>query len=214
MVPEEPMRQLIECVRSVYCSWHSEKAIQYRTAMSISEHWGTAVLIMPMLQANSKEAGASVFFTRDPKTFRPIPYGETKRASTGDDIVYGSHLSLPLSRVQATDEPYLEEEEPDLYGLHAEVAQQVEAAMDGVPQEIEAAYLRQNDQWKLFVLQTRAMEFYHNQVDRFHEVCRMESNILARGIGVHGGALSGVVTFEKDTETLMNLKKKQRCLSY
>ena len=207
-IPDDPWIQLFESVKGVCRSWHSERAKSYRKAMSISEHWGTAVLIMPMVTANSQRGGASVFFTRDPKTFAPIPYGETRMSSTGDDIVYGGHLSMPISRVQRKTEQSLQNIEPELYELHAGIARRVEDTMDGVPQEIEAAYLRENNHWRFFVLQSRAMEFYRNRVDRFHEVCRMESNILTRGIGVHGGALSGVVTFQDDTEKLKNIRKQ------
>ncbi|RMG67084.1 MAG: hypothetical protein D6710_11785 [Nitrospirae bacterium] len=208
VIPDDPWEQLTDCINGVYDSWFSEKALSYRKAMSISEHWGTAVLLMPMLWANFPEAGASVFFSRDPKTFSPIPFGETKRSSTGDDIVYGGHISTPISSVQSRDVLSLEESDPELYRIHYETARAVEEAMEGVPQEIETSYLKDNGKWRLWVLQSRPMEFYRKEIDRFHEVCKMESNILSRGIGVHGGALSGIATFEKDVSILKQLKEQ------
>ncbi|RME66921.1 MAG: hypothetical protein D6778_03990 [Nitrospirae bacterium] len=208
IVPEEPFEQLYQSVIGVWRSWSSEKAISYRRVMNISEHWGTAVILMPMVIANAPGSGASVFFTRDPRSFEVVPYGDTLFNSTGDDIVSGRKTPIKISKSQTTEqEESLEDIEPALYRAHCKIARAIEQIMDGFPQEVELAYKRKGTAWHLTILQTRNLEFSRTLIDRFHESCRMASNILTRGVGVNGGALSGLATFETRPDRLKRLKE-------
>ncbi len=207
-IPDDPLEQIKQSVSAIYRSWFDDRAVQFRKAMNVSEHWGTAVTIIPMILANSRDAGASVFFTRNPTSFEKGVYGETRRMATGDDIVYGKLSSRPLARDQVTEEnESLEQFDPELYQLHSEAAEKVEKAMGGIPQEVEAAYTsNEKGEKELYILQTKRMEFRRGHTEKFHDICRMESSIIGRGIGVHGGALSGVVTFSDSPEHIKKMK--------
>ncbi|MEJ2192852.1 MAG: PEP-utilizing enzyme [Nitrospirota bacterium] len=203
-VPDDVYLQLRGAAEGVYASWHRQRARDFRAATGVSEHWGTGVLLMQMVYGNQKEAGASVFFTRNPRTLGREVYGETMEQATGDELVYGRSAGRPIARWQG--EGSLEETDRELFELHARAARRVEEAMGGIPEEVEAAYRRREG--RLYVLQTKRMEFRSRETDRFHEVCRMESNIVGRGIGVYGGALSGAATFARTVEELRGLREK------
>jgi pyruvate,orthophosphate dikinase len=206
-IPEDPYLQLRESINGVYRSWLSDKAVRFRRAMGISDSWGTAVTLMQMIYGNDRGAGAAVFFTRKPFTMEKGIYGEIREAATGDDIVYGRINNRPISRDQDGGERMsLEETDPSLFSLYNEIAGRVEDTMGGLPQEVESAYIRREDSAGIYILQTKRMEFHRGYTDRFHDVCRMESNIIGRGIGVHGGALSGVASFSEDPAELKRLR--------
>lgn len=81
--------------------------------------------------------------------------------------------------------------------------------MGGLPQEVEVTYVRGPDGERvIYVLQTKRMEFHRGFTKRFDDICRMESNIIGRGTGVHGGALSGVATFSSSPEQVRRLKNE------
>jgi pyruvate,orthophosphate dikinase len=193
-IPRSVYEQLKESIRSIFRSWHAEKALQFRKAMNVSEHWGTSVTIMQMIYGNDKKSGASVFFTRKPVSYLKGIYGETREMSTCDDIVYGKLSNRPLSKDMAADGQSLEEVDPELFKKHEELAAEIEAAMGGLPQEVESTYITGK---KIYVLQTKRMEFLKGPTEKFHDICRMESGIIGRGLGVHGGALSGIAVLIK-----------------
>ncbi len=214
-IPEDVYEQLRQCVHAVYASWSSNRARQFRKATKASEHWGTSVALMQMVYGNAAGSGASVFFTRNPFTLEQGIYGETRETATGDDLVHGRHLNRPLSKKQAASQKNelsrksLEETELDLFDLHQRLAKDIEQAMGGLPQEVEATYVGQPDGKKtIFVLQTRRMEFDIGRAAKFDEICAMESRIIARGIGAHGGALSGVATFARTADDAARLQKE------
>ena len=208
-IPEDVFEQLKEAVKAVYKSWYGEKALQFRRAMEVSGHWGTAVLIMQMIPGNRKGSGASVFFTRTLPALESGIYGETREAATGDDLVYGKLINRPLAKAQASGAlRSLEEVDPGLFAMHEGIAAEIEKAMGGLPQEVEATYVTDPDAGRMiYVLQTRRMEFHRGFIRHFDDICKMESNITGRGIGVHGGALSGIAAFSGNPERLAELKK-------
>ncbi len=209
-VPDDAYLQLQHCVRAVYASWNSVLAKQYRTATGTSEQWGTAVLLMEMVSGNREGGGASVFFTRDPATLDRVIYGETLESSSGDDLVSGRKSGRPLSRTQATTgRQSLEDHDPELYRLHQDLARRIEDAFDGLPQEVEATYTRDASGRRILsVLQTRRMEQGGTLFNTFDEICGMGSRVIGRGIGAHGGALSGVASFATSIDSLERLRTK------
>jgi len=209
-VPEDVYEQLRRSVKAVYRSWYAERALQFRRAMDVSPQWGTAVAIMRMISGNAEGAGASVFFTRKPLSLERGIYGETREGATGDDLVYGKLLNRPLSREQnAPGQRSLEETDRELFLMHQELAGKIESAMRGLPQEVEATYTRAPGGARtIFVLQTRRMEFHRGFTKMFQDVCRMESNIIGRGVGVYGGALSGIATFSSSLERTKKLRRE------
>ncbi len=208
-IPEDVYEQLRESVKAVYSSWYKEKAVHFRIAMKLSEHWGTAVLLMQMISGNRKGSGASVFFTRKPSSLEKGVYGDTRETATGDDLVYGRLINRPLTKAQALHgQKSLQEEDPILFAMHEELAAKIESAMGGLPQEVEATYVTVAEGDRIiYVLQTRRMEFHRGFIKHFQDICMMESNIIGRGVGVHGGALSGIVTFSSSTNQIDSQKK-------
>ncbi len=206
-IPDDVYEQLARSVRAIYASWHSRKCSLFRRAMGISAHWGTAVTVMQMVYGNDRGCGASVFFTRNPFSLERGVYGETKEGVTGADIVYGGSFSAPLSRSQSGVGESLEDSDPELFSMHRDLGRKIEEAMGGLPQEVEATYTKTPDGKRLIhVLQARRMEFHRGFRKRFDDVCRMEANVIGRGAGVHGGALSGVVTFGQSPGEVKKLK--------
>jgi pyruvate,orthophosphate dikinase len=203
-IPDGPYEQLKAAVLAVYRSWWGERAVQFRRAMGVSEHWGTAVTVMRMVYANRRGAGSSVFFTRDPLTLAPGVYGEAKETATGDDLVSGKAPGLPMAGSQGAGS--VEETDPELFRLHRKAARRVEEAMGGLPQEVEAAYEKREG--VVHVLQTKRMELRRSRGEKFHDACRMESNRIGQGIGVHGGPLTGVATFARSPDEVKGLKEK------
>ena len=209
-IPEDVYDQLREAVKAVYRSWHSERADQFRKALNVSEQWGTSVILMEMIPGNASGAGASVFFTRDPSTLQGGVFGDTRERATGDDLVYGGMISRPLAKKQAlAGMKSLEETDPELFSIHRDLARSVEEALRGLPQEVEATYIRQLDGTRLmYVLQTRRMEFHRGFTRSFLDVCKMEESIIGRGTGVHGGALSGIATFASARQDIRDMRTK------
>ncbi|MDA8171990.1 MAG: PEP-utilizing enzyme [Nitrospiraceae bacterium] len=208
-IPDDVYEQLGLSVRAVYASWFGGKAVQFARITGMSPKWGTAVTLMRMVSGNAPGAGASVFFTRDPATLEEEVYGETKQGATGDELVYGAGMAMPVSkRARIEGQLSLEENDPELFRMHNELARRIEGALGGLPQEVEATYTREDGGRKIYVLQTRRMEFDARFIERFEEICRMESRVIGRGIGVHGGALSGVASFSDSPEAIRALREQ------
>jgi pyruvate, orthophosphate dikinase len=209
-IPDDVYEQLKQSIRAIYASWSGERAQQFRKATRTSEHWGTAVTLMQMVLGNAAGSGASTFFTRNPFTFAQELYGETKELATGDDLVYGRYQGRPLSKDQVRNrEESLEEKDPVLFKAHQELAKKIEQAMGGLPQEVEVAYMREPDGSRgIFVLQTRRMEAGAGYVSSFDEICNMEPKIIGRGVGAHGGAVSGVASFARTPDQAQRLAKE------
>ena len=208
-IPDDVHTQLKESVKSVYASWFSEKSLRFREAMEISEFWGTSVTLMQMVYGNAEGCGASVFFTRSPFTLERGVYGDTREHATGGDLVSGKLINKPLSRRQGPREKEsLETTDPELFALHEEAASKIEDVMGGLPQEVEVTYTKTPEgKREIHILQTRRMEFHRGFMKRFSDVCRMQSNIIGRGAGVHGGALSGIATLSAAKEHIGELRK-------
>ncbi|MBI4849669.1 MAG: hypothetical protein HY808_14055 [Nitrospirae bacterium] len=209
-IPDDPYEQLEQSVRAIYRSWFSGRSVQFRKSMSVSEYWGTSVTLMNMIYGNRLGSGASVFFTRIPVSFKKGIYGDIREAGTGDDLVYGRFTNRALSRLQTANGDSLEDRDPDLYRAYSELALKVEEAMGHLPQEVESAYVVEGGKRLIYILQTKRMEFRSGSSERFHDSCRMESSIIGRGIGVHGGALSGIATFTASPDHIRKLEENSR----
>jgi pyruvate,orthophosphate dikinase len=210
-IPDDVFEQLKQCVKAVYGSWYAERAIQFRKAMGISDHWGTSVTLMQMIYGNDAASGTSVFFTRKPFSHLKGIYGETRERATGSELVYGRSLNQPITRQQAFGgQKSLEESDPELFQMHEGLAFRIEQAMRGLPQEVEVTYTKRPDgQRAIYVLQTRRMEFHRGLIRRFDDICGMESRVIGRGAGVFGGALSGIATFSDDPVRIREIKKER-----
>jgi len=165
---------------------------------------------MEMVSGNQAGSGASVFFTRGTLSMEKEVYGETREAATGDDLVYGKLVNRPLSREQGVGGlRSLEEVDMDLFEKHQRLAKRVEKVMGNLPQEVEVTYRTSNGGRLIYVLQTKRMEFHRGFTNRPEDACKIEGSIIGRGIGVYGGALSGVATFSSTPNVLKELRSER-----
>jgi len=98
--PEDPYDQLEACVRAVFGSWMSERAIKYREINDIGNLIGTAANIQTMVFGNMGESsGTGVAFSRDPGTGENLLYGEYLINAQGEDVVAGIRTPEPIARM-------------------------------------------------------------------------------------------------------------------
>ena len=106
--PQDPREQLDLAITAVFTSWTGERARVYRRQERIPDDLGTAVNVCAMVFGNlGEDSGTGVAFTRDPATGRPGCYGDYLPNAQGEDVVAGTHNTLPLTA--------LRERHPDCY---------------------------------------------------------------------------------------------------
>ncbi len=99
-IPEDPWQQLRQAVEAVFRSWNSERAVAYRSHEGIDESLGTAVTVQAMVFGNRGERSATgVMFTRNPSTGSRSLYGDLLFGAQGEDVVAGTHETLPLTHI-------------------------------------------------------------------------------------------------------------------
>ncbi len=102
--PQEPHEQLFGAIHAVFASWNSERAVTYRRQEHIPADLGTAVNVMAMVYGNLGPAsGTGVAFTRDPATGERGVYGDYLTNAQGEDVVAGSHNTMPLAELERID---------------------------------------------------------------------------------------------------------------
>ena len=209
---DSPREQLFTAIRQVMESWEAPKARMYRSIMMLSENWGTAVTIQAMVFGNlDNHSGAGVMFTHNPKTSEDTvdPVGDFTLGNQGEDVVGGLVKTLPISEKQRMgegerSETSLERLFPKVYHRLLLTAKELIYGQSWSPQEIEFTF--QGDQEEgVYVLQSRDMA---PRVKRHYPVFKLTNQLntayAGSGIGVSGGALSGLVAF--DLETIQRLR--------
>jgi pyruvate,orthophosphate dikinase len=214
--PEDPWLQLIGAVEMVLESWNTLKAQEYRHLMDVSDDWGTAVIVQSMVYGNiSDQAGSGVLFTAHPyrKVRRVALWGDYAAGDQGEDIVSGLVTSHPISVEQAeldgrSIDKTLERQFPAIYERLLEISRDLVYTKEWNPQEIEFTFEGPNPE-DLYILQTRDMitikKKEHFKV--FEESATLQNDILGKGIGVSGSALSGLAVFTE--ENLRQLRREQ-----
>jgi pyruvate,orthophosphate dikinase len=220
-VPRNPHDQLRQAISAVFDSWQSRRAVAYRKHWGISDEGGTAVTVQAMVFGNlGADSGTGVFFTRDPLTGAPEPYGEWLPGGQGEDVVSGTHAVQTLADLA-----------DQLPTVHAELieAGRVLEREHGDVQDIEFTV----EHGRLFLLQTRAakrspaaavrtaVDFAESGViDRATALLRVTpdqvatvlqprlaagaeaAEVLARGEPACPGVASGVVVGDSETADL------------
>jgi pyruvate, orthophosphate dikinase len=209
---ESPKEQLFTAIQQVVESWESQKAQTYREIMMLSDNWGTAVTVQTMVYGNLDiHSGAGVMFTHNPWTSedKVEPVGDFTWGNQGEDVVGGLVKTLPLSEKQRMGERERKETSlevlfPRVYKQLTEVAKKLVYEQNWAPQEIEFTFQGAGED-SVNVLQSRNMT---PRVKRSYPVFKKTEDLATRylgsGIGVSGGALSGIVAF--DLETIQRLK--------
>ncbi|MDP6697298.1 MAG: pyruvate, phosphate dikinase [Acidimicrobiales bacterium] len=96
-LPEDPFEQLGTAVAAVFDSWMGERAVEYRRREGIDGGIGTACTIQAMVFGNRDDAsGSGVVFTRDPTTGDARQTGDYLPGAQGEDVVSGTHATLPI----------------------------------------------------------------------------------------------------------------------
>ena len=143
--PQDPFKQLIGAVGSVFGSWMNERAILYRRKYKIPDEWGTAVNVQTMVFGNmGDDCATGVAFTRDPATGENTFYGEYLVNAQGEDVVAGVRTPLPMTAM-AKDAVF-----KDTYKQLVKVRERLEKKFGDV-QDFEFTIEKK----KLFMLQTR-----------------------------------------------------------
>ncbi len=221
-VPEDPEVQLRSAVLSVFDSWNSARAIDYRNHYGISHDMGTAVSVVAMVYGNMDErSGTGVCFTRNPATGERTLFGEYLANAQGEELVSGASTPSDISG--------LSDSMPEVYSQIVDCAQLLEKRF-GDAQDIEFTV----ESGKLYLLQTRAAQrspraavrmavemsgeglisreealkrvnpdqVYNLLVPRLDESAaeeaREDGRLVAVGLGASPGGATGRLTFSAD----------------
>lgn len=99
--PEDPFDQLKACVKAVFSSWNSDRAIKYREINGIASLVGTACNIQTMVFGNrGATSGTGVAFSRDPSTGANKMKGEFMIDAQGEDVVAGIRTPEPIAKMK------------------------------------------------------------------------------------------------------------------
>ncbi len=206
VVIDNPYEQLFQAIRQVFYSWSSEKAKTYRDIMGISDDWGTAVIVQSMVYGNlHKQAGSGVVFTHNPHASldKVMLWGDYTVGNQGEDVVSGlvrtDSISLEQKAAEDRDQDHpLEEAFPEIFSALHDVARGLVYGEGWSPQEIEFTFEGPTPD-KLFVLQSRDTVIHEKKrYPTFAPSSKLKQSLLAKGIGVSGGALSGRIVFSLD----------------
>jgi pyruvate,orthophosphate dikinase len=214
--PEDPWLQLIGAVEMVLESWNTRKAREYRHLMDVSDDWGTAVIVQSMVYGNlSEQAGSGVLFTAHPyrKVRRVALWGDYAAGDQGEDIVSGLVTSYAISVEQAeldgrSVKNTLERRFPAIYERLLEISRDLVYTKEWNPQEIEFTFEGPEPE-DLYILQTRDMITIKKKehFNVFEDSDDLQEDVLGRGIGVSGSALSGLAVFTE--ENIRTLRREQ-----
>lgn len=96
-VPEDPYEQLFAAIMSVFKSWNTDRAVEYRKIEGIPDDMGTAVNIQAMVYGNlNNQSGTGILFTFNPSSGDRHPYGDFLINAQGEDVVSGQYKTLGL----------------------------------------------------------------------------------------------------------------------
>jgi pyruvate,orthophosphate dikinase len=101
--PHDPFDQVKACIKAVFGSWNSTRAIKYREINGINNLLGTACNIQCMVFGNLGEnSGTGVAFSRDPGTGERKLKGEYLINAQGEDVVAGIRTPEHISAMEKT----------------------------------------------------------------------------------------------------------------
>lgn len=170
--PENPYDQLKNCIKSVFGSWKSQRAIKYRHLNGITGLLGTACNIQCMVYGNlGPTSGTGVAFSRDPGTGKIELKGEYLINAQGEDVVAGIRTPEPISRMKL--------DLPDAYIRFVHNIELLERHFKDM-QDVEFTV----EDGKLWMLQCRSgkrtgQAAFHIAVDMVEEgICRPEDALL------------------------------------
>ena len=211
---QDLFKQLIACINRVFESWNSERALAYRSHMSIAEDWGTAVIVQQMVFGNLKNtSGSGVVFTQNPHRERPGVhlYGDFTLRSQGEDIVGGLVKPLPIGETQRKASnlpgPSMQTLLPEIYKKIYDIAKQLTEQMGYSAQEIEFTFESENpDDFRILQIRDQDLRL-EDKMDAF-VLSPKDMHQIGQGIGIGGGAMNGLVAFNEEDIAAMRKQHK------
>jgi len=203
---DDPYEQLFQAIWQVFYSWNSDKARTYRDIMGISDDWGTAVIVQNMVYGNlHHRAGSGVVFTHNPnKSLDTVTlWGDYTTRNQGEDVVSGLVKTYSISVEQKMEEGRdqdhaLEEAFLEIFRALRDMAKGLVYEEGWSAQEIEFTFESPTPD-KLYLLQSRDMVVHQPKpYPSFVLSPGLKKALLAKGIGVSGGALCGRIVFSLD----------------
>ncbi|RLB83654.1 MAG: hypothetical protein DRH17_01930 [Deltaproteobacteria bacterium] len=202
-LPDDPYEQLFQAIWQVFYSWNSDKAKTYRDIMGISDDWGTAVIVQHMAYGNlDHQSGSGVVFTHNPhKSLDKVTlWGDYTTGNQGEDVVSGLVKTYSISLEQKMAEGRgqdraLEEAFPEIFRALRDLAKRLVYEKGWSAQEIEFTFEGPTAD-DLYILQSRDMVVRQmKRYPTFIPTPRLKASLLAKGVGVSGGALCGRIVF-------------------
>ena len=201
---ENVLHQLEKAISIVFDSWSYEQAEVYRQHLRVSEDWGTSVIVQQMVFGNRNQtSGSGVAFTHNPTRGRPGVhlYGDFNLSSQGEDIVSGLVHSLPVGKTQRKqlklEGTSLQEAFPGIYKRIHALARDLLENLGFAHQEIEFTFESDKPE-DLYILQVRNQNIRCDTHLKVFEAKKEDMTLVGRGIGIGGGALSGILAFGDD----------------
>jgi len=204
-ITDNPFDQLKQAINNIFESWSSRRTVAYRKHLQIADEWGTAVLVQKMVMGNrSKRSGSGVVFTHNPKLKKPgiNLYGDFTLCSQGEDIVAGLVYPMPISESQRSDDYLdsdisLESAFPDIFLRLCKIATELIEKYSFNNQEIEFTFESEKPE-DLYILQIREQNIVQPEKIAVFDLPEDEMKMIGKGIGIGGGCLTGVVSFDMD----------------
>jgi len=200
---DDPADQLVQAILLVLRSWHSEPARLYRQHLQLADAWGTAVIVQRMVFGNmNASSGSGVVFTRNPRSSSTgiKLQGDFTILSQGEDVVAGLVHPYPVSERQRREqsphlEHSLESRFPEIYRALKGYASKLINEHLYEHQEIEFTFSSAGAD-DLHILQIRPLRLVGQEtLPVFADPAAVEEHLIGAGIGVSGGAMSGLVAF-------------------
>ncbi len=215
-IVDNPILQLKQAINNVFNSWFSARTNAYRKHLQIADEWGTAVIVQKMVMGNrSKSSGSGVVFTHNPKLKKPgiNLYGDFTLCSQGEDIVAGLVYPLPIAESQreegyADSQISLETAFPQIYSGLKNISVDLIEKYGFHNQEIEFTFESEHCD-DLYILQIREQNIVHKEKIPVFKSLPEDMETVGRGIGIGGGCISGVISFNLD-DLLENKKRRPK----
>jgi len=100
-IPEDPLTQIRDAVGAVFNSWNCDRAKTYRRLEGIADDLFTAANVQMMAFGNlGDDSGTGVAFSRNPSDGTPGLMGDFLQKAQGEDVVAGTHQTLPMSKLR------------------------------------------------------------------------------------------------------------------
>jgi pyruvate,orthophosphate dikinase len=95
------MGKIKSAIRTIFESWNTPRAIEYRRLNNISPKLGTSAIVQAMVYGNKDARSCTgVVFSRNPSTGQKGLYGEYLKQAQGEEIVSGVRTPEPIAALK------------------------------------------------------------------------------------------------------------------